>query len=334
MGKELMDIIRDIRSGDSTRYSKADMKESVRLALVEANGGSTTLPTYKERRAGKGAEVYTLLEEIIGAASTDGLTQNEFFLNLCDFRNVPLGDSPTFYIENSDVFEVSETGAGSWGIRRQRIGDYTPVSIPVKAYSVRFYDEGLRLMAGRSDIVNFMDKVSKSFEQEILNATYSAWLNAADSDFGGDTYSKGGSYDEDTMLDLIAHVEASGNGSKAVILGTMKGLRYLAPQLQGHDSKNSLYNVGYYERFYGSPVVCIPQRHKFGTTDFVYPDNLLTVIATDDKPIKVVKAGDGVIIPRDMTVTRDMTEEYLYTDFYGIGIAAAANRGISRYYIS
>ena len=45
--------------------------------------------------------------------------------------------------------------------------------------------------------------------------------------------------------------------------------------------------MGYVGKFYGTPVVAEPQRHKIGSTDFVLADNVLTVIAGDDKPIKV-----------------------------------------------
>ena len=45
--------------------------------------------------------------------------------------------------------------------------------------------------------------------------------------------------------------------------------------------------MGYYGTFYGTPCVAVPQRHKIGSTEFVMDDDVLTIIAGDDKPIKV-----------------------------------------------
>lgn len=89
--------------------------------------------------------------------------------------------------------------------------------------------------------------------------------------------------------------------------------------------------MGFYGYFFGTPCVKIPQRHKVGTTDFVYDDNVLTIVAGDQRPIKVVREGDPIVIMGDPMSNADLTQEYLYGERYGIGFAMASNSGIGRY---
>ena len=136
-------------------------------------------------------------------------------------------------------------------------------------------------------------------------------------------------------MDLVAHVEAASGGKQATIIGTKKGVRNLAPSIQGTDSERDIYNMGYYGKFYGTPVVVTPQRHKVNSTDFIFPDNILTVIAGDDKPIKCVYEGQSTVLLGDPTKNKDFTQEYLYGEKYGMGIVlAGGNAGIGRYEIS
>ena len=90
--------------------------------------------------------------------------------------------------------------------------------------------------------------------------------------------------------------------------------------------------MGYVGKFYGTPVVAEPQRHKIGSTDFVLEDDVLTIIAGDDKPIKVVYEGNPIVVMGDPLANGDFTQEYLYAEKYGCAIVlAGGNAGIGRY---
>ncbi len=78
-----------------------------------------------------------------------------------------------------------------------------------------------------------------------------------------------------------------------------------------------------------------PQRHKVGSTEFVMDDNILTVIAGDDKPIKCVREGTPILIANNPMDNTDFTYEFLYGEKYGLGIIlAGGNAGIGRYEIA
>ena len=282
--KDIVKVAVDAYHGNVEQYSVGQSMELMRKALIEANGGSTTL-NFRNIRDGKCNGLFTLIEEVLSRTVVEGLQGDEYFNALVDFRNVSEGDKNIFAVEDNNLFIVSEAADGTQGIRRQRLSGVSEVSIPTSLKVVKIYEELNRVLSGRVDFNNFINKVSESFRQKLLNDIYTLWSNAAAKDFGGVTYfPTAGAYDEDELLDLIAHVEAAAGGKPATIIGTKKVIRNLDITPLGDKAKEDLYNMGYAGKFYGTPVVATPQRHKIGSTDFVFDDDVLTIIAGDDKP--------------------------------------------------
>lgn len=332
---EFNDIVKlavDAYHGKVEKYTVTQSMDTLRQALIDANGGSTILD-YKRVRDGKCGELFTLIETILSRTVVEGLQGDEYFNALVDFRNVAEGDKNQFVVADNDLFVVAEAADGTQGIRRQRLGGATETAIPTALKVVRIYEELNRVLSGRVDFNFFINKVAESFRQKLLNDIYGLWSNATATQLGGVTYfPTAGAYDEDELLDLISHVEAAASGRPATIVGTKKGVRNLAASIQSDGAKEDLYNLGYYGKFYGTPVVVTPQRHKVGSTNFVLDDDVITVIAGDDKPIKVVYEGNPIILMGDPMNNADLTYEYLYGEKYGMGIVlAGGNSGIGRY---
>lgn len=330
--KEIVKLAVDAYKGNVEKYSTKQSQDVLRQALIDANGGSTKLD-YKAIRDGKCSGLFTLIEEILSRTVVEGLQGDEYFNALVDFRNLAEGDQNVFVVEDNTLFVVSEAADGTQGIRRQRLGGAKETSIPTSLKAVRIYEELNRVLSGRVDFNDFINKVAESFRQKLLNDVYGLWSGATAADLGGVTYfPTAGSYDEEDLLDLIAHVEAAAGGKPSTIVGTKKAIRNLIPSIQGEGFKSDLYNLGYAGKFYGTPVVVTPQRHKVGSTDFVLKDDVLTIIAGDDKPIKVVYEGNPIVLMGDPTTNADFTQEYFYGEKYGMGIVlAGGNAGIGRY---
>ena len=332
---EIVRVAIDAYHGTTTKYSVSESMDTLRQALVAANNGSTTL-NYKDIRDGKCVGLFTLVEEILTRTIVDGFQGDEYFNSLVDFRNIALGDKNIFKVEDCDLFVVSDAADGTQGIRRQRLGGVSETSIPTSFKVVRIYEELNRVLSGQVDFNYFINKVAESFRKKLLDDVYALWSTATADNFGGATYfPAAGAYDEDALLDLIAHVEAAAGGKPATIIGTKKAVRNLKESIQSDGAKDELHNMGYYGKFFGTPVVVTPQRHKVNSVEFIFPDNVLTVIAGDDKPIKVVYEGQSTVLLGDPTQNRDFTQEYLYGEKYGMGIVlAGGNAGIGRYEIA
>lgn len=293
---EMKDIVKlavDSYKGNVEKYSVAQSQEVLRQALIEANNGNTTL-NYKDIRDGKCSGLFTLVEEILSRTVVEGLQGDEYFNALVDFRNMAEGDQNIFVVEDSNLFVVAEAADGTQGVRRQRLGGAKEVPIPTSLKVIRIYEELNRVLSGRVDFNQLINKVAESVRKKLLDDIYSLWSNATAAEFGGVTYfPAAGAYDEDDLLELISHVEAAAGGKTATIIGTKKALRNLKESIQSDGAKDELHNLGYYGKFYGTPCFATPQRHKIGSTEFVLDDDVLTIIAGDDKPIKVDETANA-----------------------------------------
>ena len=318
--------------GRVEKYSVSDSQEVLRKALIDLNNGSTKL-NYKAIRDGKCPGLFSLIETILDQTVVDGLTDSDFFNALVDYRNVADGDQNLFVVDDNNLFIVDDAASGTQGVRRQRLGGSSVTSIPTSYKTVRIYEELDRVLSGRVDFNHLIDTISRSIKQKALQDIYTVWGSATANDLGGTTYfPTAGSYDEDTLLDLISHVEAAAGGKTATIIGTKKACRMLKEAIQSDIAKDELHELGYYGKFYGTPVIVTPQRHVTGTNEFVFDDNSLTIVAGDDKPIKFVYEGDSLISMSDPTDNADLTQEYFYATKYGLGIVlAGGNAGIGRY---
>ena len=332
---DMNDIIKlavDTYRGKVEKYSVGQSQEALRQALIEANNGSTTL-NYRDIRDGKCPGLFTLIETILSNTVVEGLQGDEFFNDLVDFRNVALGDQNLFVVEDKNLFVVAEAADGTQGIRRQRLGGAKEIAIPTSLKYIRIYEEMSRVLSGRVDFNDMINKVAESFKQQLLNDIYALWAGATAADIGGEAFfPTAGTYNEDTLLDTIAHVEAAAGGKQATLIGTKKALRALKGSIMSDGAKDDLYNNGYFGRFYGAPCIAIPQRHKIGTTEFTMDDDVITIVAGDDKPIKCVYEGDPIVLMRDPMTNADLTNEYFYGERYGLGLVLAGNNaGIGRY---
>lgn len=284
---DIVKLAVDLYKGNVEKYSTKESNEVLRQALIEANDGKAYID-YKSVRDGKCSKLFAIIEEILDNTVVEGLQGDEAFMALVDFRNVKLGDQNLFVIEDNTLFVVDDAAEGTQGIRRQRLGGAKESSIPTSLKIVRIYEELNRVLAGRVDFAKMIDKVAESFKKQLLDDINKAWEGITADQLGGTTYfPTAGAYDEDDLLDVIAHVEAAAGGKTATIVGTKKAVRNLKMSVLASDAKSDLYQTGYYGKFFGTPVVVTPQRHKVGSTAFVLDDNMLTIIAGDEKPIKV-----------------------------------------------
>ena len=243
--KELVKLAIDAHKGSVEKYSVKQSQDALREALIELNGGSTVLD-YRAIRDGKCNGLFTLVEELLEATVSEGLAANDFFTNFVDYRNVAEGDEAEFDVEDSTLFFVDEIADGTQGIRRQRLGELTKVTIPTTMKAVKIYEELNRILAGRVDFNHMIDKVAESFQQKILNDVYTLYSGLTSDQLGGVAYfpTLANAYDEQDLLDVIAHVEAAAGGKTATIVGTKKALLKLIPSIQGDSYKEDHYNQG------------------------------------------------------------------------------------------
>lgn len=315
-----------IRGRSMGNYTAADTSDALRNAFIELNGGSTKI---SPKTFYKGTPLFTLVQELIPVVIEEGIkTEGNPLFALIDYKNIAEGDLAEFDIEGDANFVVASVANGIQGVRRQRIVGGDTVKVPTEMKIVRVYENLGRLLAGRIDFNKFVDGVAKAFNEYIASAAYTALAGITSNTYNLDsTYVKSGSMDAEALLGLVNHVEAA-TGKKAAIIGTKTAVRKLGSEVTYSAEQNAdLYNKGYIGKFFGTDVIALEQAHIPGTSDFALADDALFVIAADDKPIKVVNEGEGLLIDRDPSVNADLTQEYVYGQGIGVGVICAAKLG-------
>lgn len=297
-------------------YSTADAMEVLRKALVEANNGSTKL-NFKDIRDGKCNGVFSIAEVLIQKISEEGLRGDEFFTNFIEDRNTALGDTNVFHVEKECLFAVADIAEGTQGVRRQRIEAGSDITVSTQLRAVKVFEDLNRVLSGRIDFNTFVDRVGKSFTRDDLDSAYAAWVGMFDK--LDPTYVRTGSYDEDALLDLVEHIEAS-TGETPIIVGTKKALRKIKTAVVSDTAENDLYNMGYYGKFNGVKMIMMKQRHADGGTDFMLPDDVVYIFAGDTKPVKRVTEGEVTMTMGNPMDNADLTQEFLMLKRTGIAI--------------
>jgi len=312
--------------GKSGNYSEADTMDVLRKELIEANGGSTKL-NFKAMRDGKCIGLFAIVEEIISRIIVDELKGNEFFMNFVDYKNLALGDMNEFWTPNNSLFVVSDTAEGTHGIRRQRLNVGQKITVPTVLKTIKIYDELNRVLAGRIDFNEFISLVATSFKKKAFNDIYSAWNSVTAATIGATYYPTAGSYDEEKLIDLIAHVEAA-TDKVATIVCTKKAARKLKPDVIADSAKEDLYDMGYYGKFNGTSIVTMKQVHIDNTDNFLLDDNKIYIVVSDMKPIKFVTEGDSLLLMGDPMSNADMTQEFFYGERYGVAVVVVDKFGV------
>lgn len=309
-----VDICKNQVNTEFASENREEQMEVLRKALVEANGGSEKL-NYKTMR--NNVELFEIIETILEMNDIQGFEDNDFFEQFVEYRNIALGDDEFFYIEDNSLFTVNTTAEGVGNTLRQRINKGKHETVPTVLHTIETYEELNRLLAGRISIVEFVDRIRRSFmnkRMETIYTTFYEGISGLPAAFG-----KTGSYAEEDLIDLIAHVEAS-TGGDAIIIGTKKALSKVDTAVISESAKERYNQAGFYGIFNGTPMMAIKQSHKVGTYDFAISDNDLWIVTSNDKPVKFVTEGDAIFEQGQATSNADRTVDIFAGERWGVGI--------------
>lgn len=325
--QNLVKIVLDSRSNRvAGNYSVDDSMEVLQKALVEANGGSTKLD-YKKIRDGECKKVFSIVETIITKVVVEGLPENCPLFDYVDFRNIAEGDTNIFVIKDNGVFVVADITHGTQGLRRQRLTGGEEFTVKTRLKGIKIYEELRRVLAGRIDFNELIDKVAEAFQRQIREDMYEAVVGAFENTVAPYSNGAAGTFDEAQLTEIIDHVEAA-TGMKAKILCSKQAARKITG-VRGADSNSAredLYAMGYFGHFYTTPIIVMENAHKPGTTDFVLKNDLY-IVAGEDKFIKFVTEGETLIIPGEALHNADLSQEYMMAQQYGVKAVLATEMG-------
>lgn len=315
--KTLVKIAKDVYKNKFShdKFSTNDACETLRQSFIELNGGSTKIDFKSMRK--NGAAMFEILEEILQNTVLEGLPDDNFFEKFVEYKNLALGDENSFYIPDRTMLVISEIADGTQTLRRQRIDVGTNTSITTSWKGIKIYEHLSRLLSGRVDFNEMLIALDKAFRLKINDDVYTAFTGAFATLPAGFTAS--GSFDEDSMIDVIEHIEAA-TGKNALLAGTRKALRKVTTATVSDTAKEDVYKMGYYGSFNGTPMMRIKQVHTIGTYTFKLSENDIYIVTTDEKPVKFVTEGEVRIINGDALANQDLTQEQFVANKYGTGV--------------
>ncbi len=308
--------------GDVAKYSRDERMEVLRKELVEANGGKEKL-TPKSFRANP--RLFEIMEEALDVLVEEGLKAQ--FDGFVETVTVEAGNAQVFTVKENRLFDVALISDGNGDLRRDRL-DTGELTVRTHIYGVAVYEELSRILAGRVDFAELVNNVSKSYENKIQNDIYNGIYNSFNQ--LGATYGVTGTFTEDKLDDLIAHVEAS-TGMEAMILGTKSALGKIKYATEANANTEARNSFGYYGNYKGTDMMVLKQAHKVGTHEFAIDNGFILVVPkTPDKFVKLVIEGDSMIVEGDGTNRKDFQNDYTFIKKAGIAVLSASKYGIYR----
>jgi len=322
MDKTLVKMAIDLYKGKTENFSKEKVNDSLRKHLIELNGGEEKIT---DRSFRKHPELFEFLEETLSVLVSEGL--QEQFQEFAEVRDVEFGQQPVFHIPDTKLFPVAVVSDGIGNLRKQRI-DNGELVVPTKFRGVAIYEELTRVMAGRTDWVEMVNRVAKSYNQKILTEVYDAIYNSFDKLTA--PFKTSGTYNESELLELAQHVEAEANAD-VLIFGTKKALSKIKPSEYSDNMLDRKNELGFLRIWNGYEMREIKQTHKAGTYEFAISDNFLLVVpTTGDKMVKIVNEGETRIIEESGLDNQDFSQTYTFLKKTGISIVTGTKYGVYR----
>lgn len=317
----LVNLCVDARRNRVGNFSAENAKytdEAARAAFAEILGSDKL--TYQSWRKHK-VEIFEIIETVLNQTLPDAWDISPFYSELVDVKNYLLGQKNEFVVEDNSTLIVSKFSGNHWNIDRQKLPVGKTFSVDTEWFAVRVYDELERFLKGIVTLAQMFDKIQESIQKDIDARIYSAFNGAGT--YLPAQFQESGSFDADTLLDLIQRVQIA-TGKSVRLAGTKSTLAKLdANRVSAwisEDMKNEKNTTGLVKIWEGVNTIVIPQTFNRGTYDFKITDNVIYVLPENYKPIKLFFEGDTRSRELGYQDTSDQTIDYELQTKLGIGV--------------
>lgn len=328
----LLDTARNTVKEFSREEANKKIVEKFRAAL----GISENATHPQVRRAIKANQglVFTIIEETVEEMILTGWANNPFFMDYVETKNLALGDTNDFYVEDDSILSVSKISGNHHNLIRQRLGAGRHFAVTTEWFGLKIYSDFERVLTGAEDWASFITKVVDAVNRYIYDAVYAA-LKGAKENLGAN-WVKTGALEEAMKEDMVKLCQdiSMATGSEVVIFGTrsvLSSLSKMADVNWAPDTVKEEYyrNGGVLGNWEGFRIAEIGQGLKRGSSinsqsvEYQVDNNQLYIIPVGiaNKFIKVVNEGDSQISQvSDKDVNRDMSYEYEMQFKMGISV--------------
>ncbi|MEK5036306.1 hypothetical protein MKY96_33175 [Paenibacillus sp. FSL R7-0302] len=318
MNENLVKLCVDAARGNVVNFSKGQASEAIRKEFIELMG--TDKPDYRTFKNHE-SQVFQILEVVLDDLITKGISSTNFFDQFVEYRDLNLGDTNIFYVEDRSTLTVSEIADGHLNLRRQKLNIGDTFTVATKVFGIKVYGDFLRFVAGRLDWAGLVAKIDEAVRLKLASDIYTSFMGA--STYLPAQFKKTGSFSDANMSELLQRVSTANGYAPLIIAGTRNALKKIGASynatsfLVSEDMKNQLNQNAILNVYEGVPLMEIPQVFSPNTFDFALDDSKLLVLAANTKPVKVVREGQSII--KEVTEgNMDMSMEHTFITRYGI----------------
>jgi hypothetical protein len=331
---------RDIYDAEAGRaISRAEASDVIKKASFEflgLNEHSTEKQIKRALDSERGRQFFEVIEEVIDVQIAHGLSENEFFNEYVETKNIKDGDRNEFWADDEVLLTVGKTSGDHHDLSVQRLGEGQSYHVDTDVYGIKVGGDIRLFLTGRKDWGAFVDAVASAFVRKVQTMIASQFANGTNLIPVPSVLSSAGTLGAGTKdaFDAIIEKVGAANDSDVVIMGTKTALKKLnaLTTIDWADPANSVKEavattgiIGGYE---GTPLMEIPQKFTDKTLATPIVDNTKIYIMpkVDNKFIKFVDYGESELEVSSKGDTKDDMQTYEVQRRMGVATL------MSRYY--
>lgn len=297
MTLELATLINDTLSNKVALFNENAAKfsdQAVREGFFEILGSDKL--TWQNWRAHH-IECFEVMENVLNINLPLAWANSPFYDQFVEAKNggLEIGDENSFTVDDDGILFASTFSGNYWSVDRQKLQGKKSFSLQTEWITIRVYDELERFLKGTITLAEMVQKLQKGFQNEIDSRIFSSFNGIGT--YLPAKFQESGSYDKDTMADLIQRVQVASQ-KNVILAGTRSALAHIVDGVDAHRmserQKEELATKGALLELTGLGVsaIEIPQTFIRGSYDFKVNDKSIFVLPDNTKPIKLYFEGD------------------------------------------
>lgn len=295
MTKELSALINDTLTNRVALFNEGAAKysdQAIREAFFEILEDDKL--DWKGWRRHK-IDCFEVIENVLDVNIPLAWEDSAFYKQFVETRNSNLGNTNEFIVDDNSILFISRLAGNYWSIDRQKIQGKKSFSVQVETIGIRVYDELERFLKGTITLADMVARLQKSFQNEIDSRIFTSFNGIGV--YLPAKFQETGSYDRDTMSDLIQRVQVASQ-KNVILAGTRSTLAHIVDGVEANrmsaSQKEELATKGMLLDYTGLGVQAmqIPQSFARNSYDFKVDNNSIFVLPDGVQPIKLFFEGD------------------------------------------
>lgn len=272
---------------------------------------------------------FAVVNKLVDIVTPDVVAED--FYAFANVSTVGKGNSGSFTIKSSDLFEVEVNGNSRRHVSAQKQFTGQKTLTPVN-HTITTQVDLYRVLSGEESIAEYAMKVILSIEAEIaLDIAYAMQdsFNTRTANF------KESAFEETAFRKLAARVSSANGGRKAIAVGTEIGLGEILPtndylKLGLGETYNT---VGYLPIFLNTPLVAIANKIDWSSADydFAINDKFIYFVSPGlQKLVQIVFEDEGLVIADSVFANNNLTQNVSMHKSWKTGLITGAKHGVMK----